>query len=221
MRWLILWLLLLTLPPLAGAGATARPDASASLFCESAVAGAERAAGLPARMMGAIALTESGRYDAVAGRARPWPWTINAEGAGQYFASRDQAVAAVKALLARGVRSIDVGCMQVNLAHYPRAFASIEEAFDPAANAAYAARFLDTLYQEHGQWLRAIAAYHSRTPALGNAYLDLVMARWQGADPAAITAARPVYGAFARTGGAYGPFTDPARSYAAFSVPRR
>jgi hypothetical protein len=218
MRWLILALILI-LP--FSAGATARADASASLFCETAIAGAERAADLPARMMSAIALTESGRFDATTGRVRPWPWTINVEGAGQYFATREQAVAAVTALLARGVRSIDVGCMQVNLAHHPRAFATIEDAFDPAANAAYAARFLASLFQEYLHWPKAIAAYHSRTPALGNAYLELVMARWQGADPAALRGVRPVYGAFARTGGAYGAFADPARSYAAFTPARR
>ena len=40
---------------------------------------------------------------------------------------------------AQGARSIDVGCMQVNLLHHADAFASLEQAFDPVANARYAA----------------------------------------------------------------------------------
>jgi len=61
----------------------------------------------------------------------PWPWTINAEGQGPYFATRAEAISAVQRLQEQGVRSIDVGCMQVNLLHHPQAFATMEQAFDP------------------------------------------------------------------------------------------
>ena len=100
---------------------------------------------LPLRLLGAIAEVESGRPDS-AGKVRPWPWTINVEGRGEFFASKQQAIDAVRAVQAQGVRSIDVGCMQVNLMHHPNAFASLDAAFDPTANALYAARFLNTLY---------------------------------------------------------------------------
>jgi hypothetical protein len=100
----------------------------------------------------------------------PWPWTINAEGEGRFFASKAEALAAVRDLQAKGVKSIDVGCMQVNLMHHPQAFASLEQAFDPAANAAYAARFLNVLYGQTRDWTRATAFYHSATPELGEAY---------------------------------------------------
>ncbi len=54
---------------------------------------------------------------------------------------------AVAAMRAAGMQSIDVGCMQINLRAHPAAFASIDDAFDPAANADYAARFLRDLLQ--------------------------------------------------------------------------
>ena len=73
-------------------------------------------------------------------------------------------------LQAQGMRSIDVGCMQVNLMHHPNAFASLDAAFDPVANALYAARFLNTLYGISGSWVKATAAYHSQTPAIGADY---------------------------------------------------
>lgn len=204
------------------AGARPVADNSASVFCEVAIAGAERSAGLPARMMTAIALTESGRFDQASGQVRPWPWTINAEGSGQYFATREQAIAAVKALRAAGVQSIDVGCMQVNLMHHPMAFASIEDAFEPAANARYAARFLNSLFATHGHWHKAIGAYHSLTPARASAYLDLVLARWQN-PILMVSRDRSAYQAFARpvTQGAYRAFAEPTRFYGAFAAAGR
>lgn len=190
-------------------------------LCETAATSAEYAARLPPRLLAAISLTETGRIDPNTGRPRPWPWTINAEGVGQFFATRQQAITAVRALQARGVQSVDVGCMQVNLMYHPAAFASLEEAFDPTANAGYAARFLTELYVGFKDWARAIAAYHSETPALGEAYRLLVMARWQNGDPR--SAAAPVgrypaaqYQDFAPHAEAYGAFAPSSLVYRSF-----
>jgi soluble lytic murein transglycosylase-like protein len=155
--------------PLIGAGS------APGLQCRQAIRGAERAARIPDQLMAAIGRVESGRPDA-AGVIHPWPWTINAEGIGQYFQTKVEAMAAVRALQARGVKSIDVGCMQVNLMFHPAAFASLEQAFDPAANAAYAARYLNQLFVQAGTWVKATANYHSATPDLGDGYQRRVAA---------------------------------------------
>ena len=155
------------------------PPTSPTSLCRSAIAAAEQTAAVPARLMGAIGLVESGRRDAD-GRSGAWPWTINAEGYGRHFASKAEAVAAVQDMRARGVRSIDVGCMQVNLMHHPAAFASLDDAFDPALNARYAARFLNQLRAQTGSWPRAVAGYHSFTPDLGERYAAKVLAAWPG-----------------------------------------
>ena len=147
-------------------------------LCRAAIAGAERTAGIPDRLMHAIGAVESGRRDE-AGGVTAWPWTINAEGRGAYFDTKAEAVAAVAALRARGVRSIDVGCMQVNLLYHPDAFASLDDAFDPAANARYAARFLTRLFAQTGTWQAAASGYHSLNPDLGGPYGRKVMAAWQ------------------------------------------
>lgn len=157
--------------------APALPPLAPGLQCRAAILAAERAAALPPQLMAAIARVESGRVDRQ-GVVHPWPWTINAEGAGQYFETKEAALAAVRALQARGVQSIDVGCMQVNLAHHPHAFASLEQAFDPAANATYAARFLTELYATTRDWTRATAFYHSQTPERGELYQRRVAAVW-------------------------------------------
>ena len=146
-----------------------------AIQCDIAANMAGQMAGIPNRVMQAIALVESGRR-AADGRLHPWPWSINVEGTDHIFESRASAIAAVQAFQAAGSRSIDVGCLQVNLLHHPHAFASLEQAFDPMTNARYAALFLRDLYGQTGSWSKAIAAYHSATPALGDAYRQKVMA---------------------------------------------
>jgi hypothetical protein len=172
----LLWLTV-ALPGGGGARAQMLPSADPGQQCRRAIAAAEQAARIPAGLMAAIARVESGR-ERPDGRLDPWPWSINAEGAGQVFDTKPAAIAAVRALQARGVRSVDVGCMQVNLRHHPDAFVSLDQAFDPGANAAFAAHFLSQLYAETGSWLQAAALYHSATPELAAEYRRKVMAAW-------------------------------------------
>jgi hypothetical protein len=146
------------------------------LLCRSAVAAAERAGGIPAHLLAAINRVESGRRDPATGSVHPWPWTVNAEGEGHFYESKAEAVAAVRAMQARGIQSIDVGCGQINLMHHPDAFPNLELAFDPQANASYAARFLKELFALTGDWNKATAMYHSATPELGTEYQRQVMA---------------------------------------------
>ncbi len=151
---------------------------SPGLMCRTAIAAAEQASRIPPQLMAAIGRVESGRQDAATGAMHPWPWTVDAEGQGRFYDTKAQAVAAVRALQARGVRSIDVGCMQVNLMHHPDAFATLEDAFDPTINAGYAARLLGDLHAQTNDWPRAVALYHSATPDLAAAYERKVLAVW-------------------------------------------
>jgi len=161
----------LTLLPLA---ARAEP----SQLCRSAIAVAERDSAIPAGLMQAIGRVESGRRNPASGAFGPWPWAINAEGQGRFFPSAPAAIAAVRELQARGVRVIDVGCMQINLHHHPQAFASLEEAFEPVANARYAAAFLTRLNETRRDWMLSVSHYHSQTPNLAEAYRARVLAAW-------------------------------------------
>lgn len=142
---------------------------------------AERILRVPAQLLTAIGLAESGRYDQERQAKAAWPWTVHAEGRGRYLPSRAAALAEVEALQARGVRNIDVGCMQVNLGYHGDAFDSVEHALDPIANVAYAAVFLKQLYEENRSWSRAVAFYHSRTPEHYQRYSKRVMALWNEA----------------------------------------
>lgn len=138
----------------------------------------EREYGIPTHLLSAIASTESGRYHQGLKLNIPWPWTINTGGKGYYYDSKAEAVAAAKKFRARGMKSMDVGCMQVNLQHHPDAFASLEQAFEPQYNVAYAAGFLRALYQSENSWKKAAAGYHSKTPSRGSEYVGRVYGSW-------------------------------------------
>ena len=151
-------------------------------ICRPALIAAETRHGIPAGLLQAIGMVESGRRDPRTGKAEPWPWTINANGEPHLFDSKQQAVDWVRQAQARGVQSIDVGCAQVNLMYHPTAFASLEQAFDPAANADYAARFLRGLWETSASknWMTAAGQYHSQTPELADAYREQVRSAMAG-----------------------------------------
>ncbi len=167
-------------PAMAARGAAPAAAVDPGELCRRAILLAEREHRLPTALLHAISRVEAGRPDPRTGAPVSWPWTINAEGQGRFFDTKEAAVAAVRALQARGVTVVDVGCLQVNLHHHPRAFASLDEAFDPVANARYAGLFLTRLRQNTRDWETAAAHYHSQTPELAQAYRLKVLAAWPG-----------------------------------------
>lgn len=154
-------------------------DEDPSTYCENAAVHHEQANGLPRALLAAVALAESGRYSPKVRAARAWPWTINAEGRPYYFKTKQEAVAKTRQLLNGGMRSIDIGCMQVNLRYHPDAFASLEDGFDPLTNVAYGADFLMRLRNQTGSWPKAVASYHSQTASRGGRYFARVIRIWE------------------------------------------
>lgn len=155
--------------------------------CERAAARSEQAHRIPTGLLAAIARVESGRA-AGGGILEPWPWTVNAQGQGLFFASKVAAVAWVGHAEAAGITSIDTGCLQVNLHYHPDAFRSLEDAFDITTNADYAGRFLRQLVEgpAHGDWLVAAGLYHSSTPDRASEYRAKVAAELRGPSARAI-----------------------------------
>ncbi len=139
-----------------------------SEICERAAAEASKREGVPLSVLLAISLNETGRKNN--GSFRPWPWTVNMEGKGVWFDTPDEALGYAQKEHARGARSFDVGCFQINFKWHGEHFSSIGQMFDPMANALYAARFLRSLYAEQGSWEAAAGAYHSRTPEFAERY---------------------------------------------------
>lgn len=167
--------------------ALAVPDPAS--LCDRAAAIAAEETGVPIDILLAISRVETGRR--AEGELMPWPWTINADGAGAYYDSKEAAVAAAELHLSDGTGTFDIGCFQLNMTYHGKAFASFDDMFDPRMNAHYAAEFLNQLYAEMGNWADAVSAYHSRTPERAEAYLASVKSVIEGPEVAE-RAANPV-----------------------------
>lgn len=139
-------------------------------MCERAADIAAAEHGIPVDVLRALTLTETGRT--AGGEFKPWPWTLNIAGKGIWLASSTEAIAVIAKHLNEGTRNFDIGCFQINFKWHGHKFASIRDMIDPKTNAQFAARFLRTLYQEHGSWDKAAGAYHSRNPQTAARYLS-------------------------------------------------
>jgi hypothetical protein len=177
MRPLLAGLLLALL----GLARPALAEADPWTACRQAIVAAEPRSGLPRGLLLAIALVESGRSDPRSGRFEPWPWALNVEGEARILPSQAAAVAEVAALQAAGRRSIDIGCMQVNLLYHPKAFPDVATGLQPEANIRYAISFLTALHGRFGNWAEAIANYHSADAARGAGYQRRVVLARLGA----------------------------------------
>jgi hypothetical protein len=147
-------------------------------LCESEIVKVEKKHGFPHRLFMAIGTVESGRSMDCKTK-RPWPWTICANGKSYYFSTKSAAIAAAKRLISRGIRNIDVGCMQVNLLHHSDAFKTLEEAFTPKYNVAYAAKFFMQLKNTYNSWTHAVGYYHSKAARYYKPYCTMVYNTWK------------------------------------------
>lgn len=194
-------LCLIWVMPAPARAAQLEPQESAR--CYQAIETAHQTRGTPRDVLLAITLTETGKK--IGRRIQPWPWTVNMEGKGFWFPNRQDALTFVRKHFDRGARSFDVGCFQINYKWHHQHFESLEAMFDPQTNALYAARFLNDLYREKGNWSEAAGAYHSRTPKFATRYaarFDRYLARaagrappgpvlGHGSEPAPVQAAAP------------------------------
>lgn len=131
-------------------------------ICEAEMIRAAAAHDVPLAVLFAVGLTETGR------RGNLHPYALNIAGRSYFGESRADALEKFEAERARGVKLIDVGCMQINHYWHGEQFASVAEMFDPVKNVEYAALFLKRLRARHGNWTLAVARYHAgprNTPA--------------------------------------------------------
>lgn len=147
-----------------------KTSVNASAICLAEIFRAQDRYDIPDNLLLAIGIQEAGRNSDSG--LTVWPWTINAEGQGMFFQSKAEVVNWVNTRRKQGVKSIDVGCMQVNLKWHGQAFSSIQQALEPAFNVDYAARFLLDLYRETGDWGQASGRYHSATEKHQTVYLN-------------------------------------------------
>lgn len=173
--WTVWFLTALFAASLAGPAA-----ANVRTVCFKLATEHELAERIPAGLVRAVALAESGRWLAQDESTKPWPWTVTSGKDSFYLSSKEEAIAKVEELRASGRTNIDVGCMQINLHYHPKAFSTLNDAFDPKKNVAYGTKFLKSLRKQTRSWGKATAHYHSQNRARGIAYRNKVYKLWRG-----------------------------------------
>lgn len=143
--------------------------------CLNATVQAEEKYQIKTNLLTSISNVETGRWNEKVAQKVAWPWTVNVKGKGYFYKTKAEAVAAVKDWQSRGYKSIDVGCMQINLRFHGKEFASIEDAFDPHKNVDVAARYLRNRYNVRKDWLHAATDYHSRNQRKANVYMKKLL----------------------------------------------
>ncbi|MBO6718584.1 MAG: transglycosylase SLT domain-containing protein [Rhizobiaceae bacterium] len=129
--------------------------AASANVCEQHIATAAARYDIPAAILYAVGLTETGR------RGSLYPYALNIEGRSVFPRSAAEALLEFEKARSQGKTLIDLGCMQINHHYHADQFRSPREMLDPAANVDYAARFLKRLRGEHDTWSMAVARYHA------------------------------------------------------------
>ena len=135
--------------------------------------------GIPAGLLVAISIIESGKKAKGHDDLVAWPWVLNVKGRPEYYKTKTDAVKAMSKHLDQGTVNIDVGCMQINFRHHGGEFRSPSYMLDPRRNVAYAAKFLGALRKRYGSWTKAVGHYHSATLKHQVPYRHKVYRKWQ------------------------------------------
>ena len=164
---------------------TVHANSKEHLKCSQFFSKYERQYLLPSRLLKAIAMQESGKWNKDYQKKVPWPWTMNVRGKGYYFDSKAEAMKKFQHYRSQGIKSIDVGCMQVNMKYHGSHFNNYNQAFDPEYNIRYSAILLRKLYKKYGSWKVAVANYHAGSnrsaerKARGKRYSQKVLKYWK------------------------------------------
>ncbi len=115
---------------------------------------------IPSSILYGIALAESGKMLRTK-KFRPWPWTLNVAGIPRRYSSRKAALNGLLFYLQQGIRSIDIGIMQVNWKYHHKKLGTPWQALEPFNNTRTGAKILNAQYKKTGNWKIAIGRYHS------------------------------------------------------------
>lgn len=123
--------------------------------CEAEILRAAERHQVPAGILYAVGLTETGNKGSL------HPNALNIEGRAVFASSREAAIREFEQASRAGRKLIDLGCMQINHHYHGQHFNSLNQMLEPRLNVDYAARFLVKLKERHGSWSMAVARYHA------------------------------------------------------------
>jgi len=160
----------MALTPLAAQPAAAAPQGASTEGCVAHAVDAEQKLNIPAGMLLAIALVESGTD------GTPNPYAISADGRAIMARSPQDAARHLRDRSGKLRQNTYVGCMQLSVSVHKGQFSPLERIVDPRENVWYAGRLLVRLHGEEGSWKAALARYNGTSPRRAQAYVCKI---WQ------------------------------------------
>ncbi len=136
--------------------AQARTAQESGYTCSTMIAEVEQRRKIPRGLLMAIAITESGNG------GQPSPYAMNIAGRSHFADSKAEMAKIISANWSRGVKSIDVGCMQVNLKYHGQKFGRLTDLLDSQTNVEYGAGYLIKLAHDRGSWREGVMDYHNK-----------------------------------------------------------
>lgn len=115
--------------------------------------------GVPPAILYVVSLAES-RAKLRSGKSQPWPWTLNIEGKGYRFLTRDEGHQALLVAISKK-QTVDVGLGQVNWQWHRGRLGDPWQAFEPYFNLRLAATILREQSAQCGTWWCAAGRYHA------------------------------------------------------------
>lgn len=141
--------------------------------CRDLILEAEKRNNIPTGLLLAVAMTESGM------KGQPNPLALNIAGRSYFGDSIENVARIVQSNLNRGIKSIDVGCMQINLKYHGNRFPSFHSLLNNDTNVAYGAWYLSSNASKRGSWFEGVMDYHNKTmPARRRWYGCVVWNNW-------------------------------------------
>ena len=133
---------------------------SKALLRDTAWWGVAEQRGLNPYILYAVALVESAKVSKR--MARPWPWALNRQGRPFIPSSLSEAKVILGGSLAKGVRSVDVGLMQVKVRWQGHRVGQPEDLLDPETNLRVGADVLaEAVASAPGNLVLGIGRYHA------------------------------------------------------------
>ena len=139
-----------------------------STNCKELISYFEKLHNIPENLLLAISKVES----------KHSPWAVNAQRKSRFFSTKEAAIQHIQKLQAKGVKNINIGCMQINLQTRGRKFKDIGDILTPYNNIAYAAKLMKVLYAQYGSWEEAVKYYHSSSSVHNVTYKHKVYTAW-------------------------------------------
>jgi soluble lytic murein transglycosylase-like protein len=106
------------------------------------------------------------------------PWTVNSTNGSLRANTMEEAISFIQQLQSQNITNIDIGITQINMRWHNSKFERISDMLDPQKNIEYAAKLLASLYEEHKDWYKATAYYHSYNPIYYQKYSKKVLMKW-------------------------------------------